>query len=122
MEKKIIRLTESDLHKIVKESVCKILVNEGLLSGLFGKKKEISSPQDEEESQDHVYSEKEMQWLYDNQNDLSPIERKVLRAGMWVRAMKANYHGYAKDWPNIILKDGETFYYAKDGRVRKVGT
>lgn len=24
--------------------------------------------------------------------------------------------------PNIILKDGETFYYAKDGRVRKVGT
>jgi hypothetical protein len=63
-----------------------------------------------------------MQWLYDNQDDLSPIERKVLRAGMWVRAMKANYHGYAKDWPNIILKDGETFYYAKDGRVRKVGT
>jgi hypothetical protein len=41
---------------------------------------------------------------------------------MWVRAMQANYHGYAKNWPNIILKDGETFYYAKDGRVRKVGT
>ena len=122
MKKKIIRLTESDLHKIVKESVCKILVNEGLLSGLFGKKKEISSPQVEEGPQDHVYSVKEMQWLYDNQDDLSPIERKVLRAGMWVRAMQANYHGYAKDWPNIILKDGETFYYAKDGRVRKVGT
>ena len=122
MENKIIRLTENDLHKIVKESVCKILVNEGLLSGLFGKKKEISSPQVEEEPQYHVYSEKEMQWLYDNQDDLSPIERKVLKAGMWVRAMKANYHGYAKDWPNIILKDGETFYYAKDGKIRKVGT
>ena len=122
MENKIIRLTESDLHKIVKESVCKILVNEGLLSGLFGKKKETQNPKVEEEPQNHVYSEKGMQWLYDNQDDLSPIERKVLKAGMWVRAMKANYHGYAKDWPNIILKDGETFYYAKDGRVRKVGT
>ena len=39
MENKIIRLTESDLHKIVKKSVCKILVNEGLLDGLFGKKR-----------------------------------------------------------------------------------
>ena len=45
MENKIIRLTENDLHKIVKESVCKILVNEGLLSGLFGKKKETQNPQ-----------------------------------------------------------------------------
>ena len=44
MENKIIRLTESDLHKIVKKSVCKILVNEGLLSGLFGKKKETQNP------------------------------------------------------------------------------
>ena len=122
MENKIIRLTESDLHKIVKESVCKILVNEGLLNGLFGKKKETQNPQVEEEPQNHVYSEKEMQWLYDNQDDLSPIEKKVLKAGMWVRAMKANYHGYAKDWSNIILKDGETFYYANDGRARKVGT
>lgn len=122
MSKQIIRLAESDLHKIVKESVHKILVNEGLLSGFFSKKREIPSPHVEEEPQDHVYSVKEMQWLYDNQDDLSPIERKVLRAGMWVRAMKANYHGYAKDWPNIILKDGETFYHAKDGRIRKVGT
>ena len=48
MENKIIRLTESDLHKIVKETVCKILVNESLLSGLFSKKKEITSPQVEE--------------------------------------------------------------------------
>ena len=122
MSNQIIRLTESDLHKIVKESVHKILVNEGLLSGFFSKKKEIQSPHVEEEPQDHVYSVKEMQWLYDNQNDLSPIEREVLKAGMWVRAMKANYHGYAKDWPNIILKDGKTFYRTKDGRIRKVGT
>ena len=122
MGKNIIRLTESDLHRIVKESVRKILVNEGLLSGLFGKKKEVSSPQVEEEPQDHVYSEKEMQWLYDNQDDLSSIERKVLRAGMWWRAMQANYHGYAKNWPNIILKDGETFYYGRNGEVRKTGT
>ena len=118
MEKKIIRLTESDLHRIVKESVRKILVNEGWL----GKKRETSNPLVNEEPQDHIYSEKEMQELYDNQDKLSEIERKVLNAGMWWRAMQANYHGYAKNWPNIILKDGETFYYTEDGRIRKTGT
>ena len=63
-----------------------------------------------------------MQELYDNQDKLSEIERKVLNAGMWWRAMQANYHGYAKNWPNIILKDGETFYYGRNGEVRKTGT
>lgn len=118
MEKKIIRLTESDLHRIVKESVRKILVNEGW----FGKKRETLNPLVNEEPQDHIYSEKEMQELYDNQDKLSEIERKVLNAGMWWRAMQANYHGYAKNWPNIILKDGETFYYGRNGEVRKTGT
>lgn len=117
MEKKIIRITESDLHRIVKESVHKILVNEGW----FGKKTETPSPLVDEKSQNHVYSEKEMQELYDNRKNLSPIERKVLDAGMWVRAMQANYHGYAKRWSNIILKDGETFYYDRNGEVRKIG-
>ena len=118
MEKKIIRLTESDLHRIVKESVRKILVNEGW----FGKKRETPNPFVNEEPQDHIYSEKEMQELYDNQDKLSEIERKVLNAGMWWRAMQANYHGYAKNWPNIILKDGETFYYGRNGEVRKTST
>jgi hypothetical protein len=101
--KKIIRLTESDLHDIVKESVNRILKENG-------------------EGQNHIYSEKEMQWLYDNQDKLSPIQQKVLNAGMWVRARQANYHGYAKRWSNIILKNGETYYYENNGEIRKTGT
>ena len=63
-----------------------------------------------------------MQWLYDNQDKLSPIQQKVLNAGMWVRARQANYHGYAKRWSNIILKNGETYYYESNGEIRKTGT
>lgn len=102
MTKKIIRLTESDLHNVVKEAVKSILK--------------------EHESQDHIFSEKEMQWLYVNQDKLSPIQQKVLNAGMWVRARQANYHGYAKRWSNIILKNGETYYYESNGELRKTGT
>ena len=102
MGKQIIRLTESDLYNIINESVRRILK--------------------EEDSQDHIFSEKEMQWLYDNQDKLSPIQQKVLNAGMWVRARQANYHGYAKRWPNIILKNGETYYYENNGEIRKTGT
>ena len=66
VEENIIRLTENDLHRMVMEAVKNILK--------------------EHESQDHIFSEKEMQWLYDNQDKLSPIQQKVLNAGMWVRA------------------------------------
>ena len=100
--KVIVRLTESDLHQIVKESVKRVLK--------------------EHESQDHMFSEKEMQWLYNNQDKLTPIQQKVLKAGMWVRARQANYHGYAKRWPNIVLKNGETYYYESNGELRKTGT
>lgn len=103
VEENIIRLTEADLHMMIKEAVNQIL-KEGI------------------ESQDHIFSEKEMQSLYDNKDNLSPIEEKVLNAGMWVRARQANYHGYAKRWPNIILKNGETFYYENNGELRKTGT
>ena len=102
VEENIIRLTENDLHRMVMEAVKNILK--------------------EHESQDHIFSEKEMQWLYDNQNKLSPIQQKVLNAGMWVRARQANYHGYAKRWSNIILKNGETYYYESNGEIRKTGT
>ena len=102
VEENIIRLTENDLHRMVMETVKNILK--------------------EHESQDHIFSEKEMQWLYDNQDKLSPIQQKVLNAGMWVRARQANYHGYAKRWPNIILKNGETYYYESNGEIRKTGT
>ena len=102
VEENIIRLTENDLHRMVMEAVKNILK--------------------EHESQDHIFSEKEMQWLYDNQDKLSPIQQKVLNAGMWVRARQANYHGYAKRWSNIILKNGETYYYENNGEIRKTGT
>ena len=102
VEENIIRLTGNDLHRMVMEAVKNILK--------------------EHESQDHIFSEKEMQWLYDNQDKLSPIQQKVLNAGMWVRARQANYHGYAKRWSNIILKNGETYYYESNGKIRKTGT
>jgi hypothetical protein len=102
MENKIIRLTENDLHQIVREAVDAIL--------------------NDSDTKNHIYSEKEMQWLYDNQDKLSPIQQKVLNAGMWVRARQANYHGYAKRWSNIILKNGETYYYESNGEIRKTGT
>ncbi len=119
MSKKIIRLTESDLHSIVKESVHRILANEGWL---FGKKSKKPNELVDKKPQKHIYSEKEMQDLYDNQDRLSPLEKKVLDGGMWVRAMQANYNGYTKRWPNIILDNGEIFYYNRDGKIRKVGT
>ena len=102
VEENIIRLTENDLHRMVMEAVKNILK--------------------EHEPQDHIFSEKEMQWLYDNQDKLSPMQQKVLNAGMWVRARQANYHGYAKRWSNIILKNGETYYYESNGEIRKTGT
>jgi len=99
--KKIIRLTESDIHRIVKESVKKIL-------------------REEFDQENHIYSEKEMKWLYDNQDGLSPLQQKVLNAGMWVRAMQANYHGYAERWPNIKVQNGEIFYYDRNGEMKRV--
>lgn len=99
--KKVIRLTESDIHRIVKESVKKIL-------------------REEFDQENHIYSEKEMKWLYDNQDGLSPLQQKVLNAGMWVRAMQANYHGYAERWPNIKVQNGEIFYYDRNGEMKRV--
>jgi hypothetical protein len=69
VNKKLIRLTEDDLHRIVRESVENILQNN---------------------STGHIFSAKEMQWLYDNQDKLTPIQQKVLNAGMWLRARLAN--------------------------------
>ena len=104
MGKEVIRLTENDLHIIVRETVNKIL----------------KESEEGKESQNHIYSEKEMKWLYDNQNALNPLQQKVLKAGMWVRAMQANYHGYAKRWPNIKVENGEIFYYDKNGEMKRV--
>lgn len=100
-EQAVVRLTESDLHRIIREAVEKVL---------------------SDETQDHTYSERELQQLYDNQNNLTPLEYKVLNGAMWVRARQANYHGYAKRWPNIVVRNGDIFYYESDGKLRKVGS
>lgn len=122
MTKKLIRLTEDDIHRIVKESVKRVLVTEGLFDRMFGKSKNMpeSTIEKENKPQDHIYTEKEMQWLYDNQDKLDRFQEKVLNAGMWVRAMHANYHGYAKRWPNISVENGEIFYYGNNGELKRV--
>ena len=76
----------------------------------------------ENDEMNHDYTEKEMEWLYNNQNNLTPMQRKVLSAGCWMRARKANYQGYDKRWPNISVKDGVVYYYDMNGKLRRIGT
>ena len=102
MSKQLVKITESDLCRIVESAVKELLSEEIGVDG------------------DHTYSEKEMQWLYNNQDKLTPMQEKVLNAGMWVRAMKANYHGYDKSWPNIVVKNNEIFYFAKNGELNRI--
>ena len=97
--KKRIRLTESDLRNLVKESICSIL---------------------QEMEGNHIYSERELQELYDNQDGLSDEERKVLNAAMWIRAMRNNYHGYASRWFNIAVRDGRIYYFGNNGEMKEV--
>lgn len=116
MDKKLIRLNESDLNRIVKESVNRIL-NERFFDGFKNK----NIPNEPNVEQEHIYSANELQWLYDNQDQLTPLQQKVLNGAMWVRARQANYNGYAKGWSNVLAKNGEIFYLEK-GKLRKVGT
>lgn len=102
MDKQLVKITESDLYRMV-ESAVKELLSEEI--GI---------------DDDHTYSEQEMQWLYNNQDKLTPMQEKVLRAGMWVRARNANYHGYDKKWPNIVVKNNEIFYFEKNGELNRI--
>lgn len=107
MKKRLIRLTESDLHRIVKESVDAVMAN----LNRHNSKPEPPVEDKEEIPKDHIYSVKELKWMYEHYRELNDIERKVLDAAMWVRARLANYHGYTKEWHNIALKDGKTYWY-----------
>ena len=114
----MLNIDESKLRQLITKSV-KMALNEGIFD-FFRKRKE--SPREEEPNkqqfpQDNdIFSGRDMQYLYDNQNSLTPIEREVLNVGMWERAMRAGYHGYAKDWPNIMIKDGEVYYFDQQSR------
>ena len=106
MKKRIIKLNESQLRGIVEKAVAQIL-NESMEPAAY-------------DDANHTYSAKEMRWLYDNQEGLSDIQRKVLNAGMWWRAWKANYNGYVEQWPNIVTKDGAVFYYDDNGSLKQL--
>lgn len=93
-------------------------LNEGIFD-MFKKKRNEPMEQNNEQEQNHVYSVKELQSLCDNQLNITPFERKVLNAALWVRARQANYHGYAKQWSNIMAKDGELYYWDK-GKLKRV--
>ena len=113
-----IRLTENELGQIIYNEI-KHVLNESLFD-VFKKKNQPNEKNIEQpEEQNHTYSVKELQWLYDNQKNLTPMEHKVLNAALWVRAMEANYHGYSEKWPNIMLKNGDVFYW-KDGNLTKI--
>lgn len=101
--KQTIRLTESKLRNIIFNEVKKVL-NEGF---------------ENYDEQNHDYSVNELQWLYDNQSDLTPFQQKVLNAAMWLRARQANYNGYAKNWSNIKAENGQIFYW-QNGDLKKI--
>lgn len=62
-----------------------------------------------------IFSEKELQDLYDNQDNLTKAEERVLDAAMWVRARMANFHGYTDRWYNVGVKDQKIYYWDLDG-------
>lgn len=106
MKKTRITVNESRLRGIVEKAIARVL-NEGVEPAAY-------------DDANHTYTEKEMQWLYDNQDGLSDIQRKVLNAGMWWRARMANYNGYVEQWPNIVTKDGAVFYYDDNGSLKQL--
>ena len=113
-----IRLTESELRQIIANEV-KSALNEGLFD-IFKKKEKPSKVNNgEPEKPYHVFTVQELDWLYHNQKNLSPIQHKVLSAALWVRARQANYQGFSKQWPNIMVKDGNVYYW-KNGELTRI--
>lgn len=115
-------LKESELKQMISDSI-RDIISEGVFD-IFKKKGQNPTqeqPNDEENAvpENHIYSAKELQWLYDNQDKINDFQRKVLSRAMWVRAMRANYHGYHKNWFNICVKNGEIYYWKKNGELDK---
>lgn len=112
-----IHTNENRLRKMIREDIKSIFSK----NGNNGNQPTPSNVQNNT-PQDHIYSSKELQWLYDNQDELNSIQQDVLRAAMWARAMYAGYHGYSKQWQCIAVKNGELYYYDKNNNMRKIGT
>lgn len=115
------KTNESRLRGMIREDI------KSIFSG-FSKNKGVDNQPTPENPQDdipkgyYIYAPKELQWLYDNQDGLSEFQQDVLRAAMWVRAMRAGYHGYTKEWHCIGFKNGQLYYYDKNNNMRKIGT
>lgn len=127
--KRTVKLTESELQKLVKESVCNILKE----WGTFGKQEQetkrltdmlrcphaVQMKTNADGSEIVVsayYKPQDLKTLYDNQDGLSRFERIVLKKAMWGRAMRANYHGYDKDWGIVWYKNGVFYVNGPNGK------
>lgn len=121
--KNTIRITESDLRNLIKESVTNILKEANWLSrkntqetpklvDMLRCPHAVKMTQDangNEVIESAYYKPQDLQNLYSNQKGLSRFERIVLKKAMWGRARRTNYHGYDKDW-GIVWYKNNTFY------------
>lgn len=129
---KTITLTESELRDFIKESVFNVLKEAKLFRG-------DDEPQNPKKLVDMLrcphavnmttnengneivasayYKPQDLQDLYSNQNGLSRFERIVLKQAMWGRAMRANYHGYDKDWGIVWYKNGDFYVNGPNGKT-----
>lgn len=124
----LIRLTEGDLHRIIKESVNKVL-NEGLfgdnneshdnirLVGMLLCPRAVKMVSGSDIIESAYYKSQDLEKLYDNQDNLCRFERIVLNKCMWGRAMRANYHGYDDDFGVVWYKDGSFYVNGPKGKM-----
>jgi hypothetical protein len=127
--KRTITLTESELQTLVKESVCNILNEWGISKNDTPEVKRLSDMllcphavqmQDNNGNEIVVsayYKPQDLQKLYSNQDGLVRFERIVLKQAMWGRAMRANYHGYDKDWGIVWYKNGDFYVNGPNGKT-----
>lgn len=127
--KRTITLTESELQTLVKESVCNILNEWGISKNDTPEAKRLSDMllcphavqmQDNNGNEIVVsayYKPQDLQKLYSNQDGLVRFERIVLKQAMWGRAMRANYHGYDKDWGIVWYKNGDFYVNGPNGKT-----
>ena len=109
--KQIIRLTESDLHKVINESVKKILVNEGFFDKLFGKKKEPPRPVRKNPMDDIIKAKTNPDGTIANSND--PLDERICVNGTMNGMGDTTYFGkkgslpwYYQTYPNINGRQG----------------
>ena len=109
--KQIIRLTESDLHRVINESVKRILVNEGFFDKLFGKKKEPPRPVRKNPMDDIIKAKTNPDGTIANSND--PLDERICVNGTMNGMGDTTYFGkkgslpwYYQTYPNINGRQG----------------